>query len=263
MALPHGPLTTTPDFLDKNADKLDLHRAMVRYCDEMLAKLIKGLEDNGIRDNTIIVWTTDNGTSGGITGRLNGRDVKGGKTVTTENGTNMPFIVNCPGIVPEGVKTDALTDFTDILPTFAELGGAKVPADKVVDGKSFAKLILGKADDGPRTWIMSMGGQAGTRDTNGWVVPVHDYRDRVLRDKQYKIFIGLNRKTEAVYDLQVDPGETKNLIDSKNKKVLAARKALEAVAKTFPKLDNAPKYTPTPPRSWDLVIKNPKPARKS
>ena len=81
------------------------------------------MEDMKIRDNTIIVWTTDNGSTASLTNTMNGRSVNGGKTKTTENGINAPFIVSCPGIVPQGKTTDALVDFTDMLPIFAELGG--------------------------------------------------------------------------------------------------------------------------------------------
>ena len=96
MALPHGPLVHTP--LEPNVtEKYDKHRAMVHYIDYLTGKLIDHLESLKIRKNTIIVWTCDNGTSGGINNNMNGRSVKGGKTKTTENGVNTPFIVSCPG----------------------------------------------------------------------------------------------------------------------------------------------------------------------
>ena len=63
MCLPHGPLTTTPSEPDLN-NKIDKHKAMVRYTDIILNKLVSALEKLKIRDNTIIFWTTDNGTAG-------------------------------------------------------------------------------------------------------------------------------------------------------------------------------------------------------
>ena len=254
MCLPHGPLTTTPHE-PKVSDKVDMHRAMVRYTDHCLKRLVEATEELGIRENTIIIWTTDNGTSGGQRAKLNGREVKGGKTQTTENGICEPFFVNCPGMVPAGVKTDALTDFSDMLPTFAELGGAKIPEDVVMDGVSIAKVILGKEKDSPREWILAMGSRGGTVDQDGWVVPVHEFRDRVLRDKRWKVFVGLDRKAEALYDLKSDPGEKKNLIKSKDPAAVAAKKKFMAAVAKMPKIDNAPKYDRLPDQPWDLKIK--------
>ena len=256
MALPHGPLTTTPDEPDVDLkDKVAAHRAMVRYTDHCTKRLVDAMEELGIRDNTIIIWTTDNGSSGGQRAKLNGREVKGGKTRTTENGVCEPFFVNCPGLIPAGVKTDALTDFSDMLPTFAELGGAKIPQDIVVDGVSIAKVMLGKEADSPRQWIMAMGSREGTVDQDGWVVPVHEFRDRVIRDKRWKLFVGLDRKAEALYDLKNDPGETKNLLASSDPAAMDATKKLMAVVATMPKIDAAPKYDRLPAQPWDKEIK--------
>lgn len=251
MAIPHGPFVKTPDELDVDSD-LEKHKAMVRYADKMLGKMVNALEELGLREDTIIIWTSDNGTTRKFSNKINGREIRGGKARTTESGIWVPFIVNAPGLVPAGVKTDALTDFTDMLPTFAELAGAKLPDDLVLDGKSIAPLILGKQDDSNREWIMAMGGKPARMDEKG-VLPVHKFRDRVLRDKQYKLYVDTNRQSEALYDLKNDPGETTNILNSTDPKVIAARKKLEAVVATFPEQDARPKYDPTPPQPWDMT----------
>ena len=128
MCLPHGPLVHTP--AEPNVtDKMDKHKAMVRYTDIILKKLLNSLDDLGIRENTLIVWTTDNGTANNIVGKRNGKAVRGGKTLTTENGVNSPFIVNWKGTIKEGTVTDALVDFSDIFATFSDLGNGKLPKD--------------------------------------------------------------------------------------------------------------------------------------
>ena len=78
MALTHGPLVSTPHepFAES---KLEKHKAMVRYTDYLVGRLVKALDDSGVRSNTLVIFTTDNGTSGGIHGSLNGRPVRGGK----------------------------------------------------------------------------------------------------------------------------------------------------------------------------------------
>lgn len=250
MVLAHGPLVATPHepFAET---KLEKHKAMVRYTDYLVGRLVKALDDAGVRENTIVIFTTDNGTSGGITGHMDGRAVRGGKAKLTENGPRQPFIVNGPGLVPAGVTTEALTDFTDLLPTFVELSGAKPPEGVTIDGRSLAPLILGKAADGPRKWILAMGFGPARLDDKG-VRPVRDFTDRVVRDKRYKVHI-VDRKVAKLYDLKLDPAEQRNLIDSSKKEHVAAREKLAAVVRSLPTRDARPRYDPLPPRAWDLT----------
>ncbi|QDU97662.1 sulfatase-like hydrolase/transferase [Lignipirellula cremea] len=249
MALTHGPLTTTPDNKEEK-DKRRLFAGMVRYTDKLVGKIVAALDAAGVRKKTILVFTTDNGTGGNSNTRL-GRVVRGGKAKMTEqSGVAMPFIVNCPGVTPEGVTTDALVDFTDLMPTFAELGGGRLPAGRVVDGKSFAPLIRGQAEDSPREWILSMGGgPAALRD--GRVVPKLPYDDRVLREKRFKLWIDTDRTPSRLFDLIGDPWEEQNLIDSQDPAAMAALQRLTRAAATFPETDAAPIYEKNPPQKWD------------
>ncbi|MDF1743107.1 MAG: sulfatase-like hydrolase/transferase [Gimesia sp.] len=249
MVLTHGPLTTTPDNKDET-NKRRLFAGMVRCTDKLVGRLVAALDDAGIRENTLIIFTTDNGTGGQSNKRM-GHLVRGGKAKMTEqNGTAMPFIVNCPGSVPSGMETDALIDFTDLLPTFAEIGNAMLPAGRVVDGKSFAPLILGKTKEGQREWILSMGGGPATL-REGRVVPKLNYDDRVIRDKDYKLWIDSDRKPIKLFRISSDPWEERNLVDSKAPEAKAALERLTAVVASFPKQDGAPVYHKNPPQKWD------------
>lgn len=254
MCLPHGPLTTTP--LEPDAeDGIARHKAMVRYSDHILGKLVKALDDMGLRQNTIVIWTADNGSDRGHTGTMDGRQVRGGKSKTTENGICVPFVVNCPGLVPQGVKTDALTDFTDILPTCAELAGARMPGDTVFDGQSIADVLLGRRKDSERQWIMAMGGGNHARRTGRGVENQYVFRDRVIRDKRYKLFVDSNRQPVKLVDLINDPDEKINLIDSPDPMARSLLDKLKAVIPSFPKRDSDPIYTPLPEKPWDVPIK--------
>ena len=249
MALTHGPLTHTP--AEPDVTGRDRHAAMVRYTDHLVGRLVAALDELKLRQRTIIIFTTDNGTSGGVLGTIGGKRPAGGKSKKYEGGVCQPFIVNCPGRVPAGAETDALTDFSDLLPTFAELGGATLPADIVLDGKSLAPVILGKAAESPRDWIMALGHGAARLDAQG-VRGVHDYADRVIRDKRYKIWIEPTRTISAFYDLQTDPLERTNLMGSPLPE--AARLALaklEQVAASMPAKDARPQYRPRQRQPWD------------
>ncbi len=261
MCLPHTPFTHTP--LEPDAkDKESKYKAMVRYADHVLGKLVNTLDDLGIRDNTIVVWTTDNGSARSVTGILNGREVRGGKTLTTENGICAPFIVNCPGWVPEGVVSDALIDFTDMLPTFAELGGAKLPTEHAFDGYSAAKVFLGEENDSKRKWILSMGGanrmvtppacgemkttnSRAVKTDQGVVNPI-PFRDRVIRDKQYKLFIDVDRNPIALVDVINDPEEKTNLLGSELPAAIQAMRKLKEALALLPEEDANPSYNPQP-----------------
>jgi len=239
MCLPHGPLTTTP--AKKNVPKEEQHKAMVRYTDIILEKLINALEELKIRDNTIIIWTTDNGTGINQIGRMNGRLVRGGKAYLTENGINAPFIVNCPGIVPEGVVSHELVDFADILPTFCELAGAKMDPNYIYDGHSFASHILGKSTETGRDWIMALGGRFAML-INDRITSAHIFRDRVIRDKNFKVYVDTVGQVYEIIDLQNDLDEQINLIGSNDPEIIKSKEKFQNVVKKLPPKDNSPIY---------------------
>jgi arylsulfatase A-like enzyme len=249
MCLTHGPLVTTPDEPNASGDE-GRFKAMVRYMDKMVGRLMNALGEEGLRDETIIIFTTDNGTMGRQTGIRNGREVRGAKAQRRESGTAMPFIVSGPGLVPQGKVTYSLTDFTDMLPTFAELAGTIPNQRWQVDGHSIAPLLLGKTNDSPREWICSQGGHPASFQNNR-VVPADLFDDRVIRNKSWKLWVNTRREPVKLYDMKNDPWEENNLIDSKRKDARAAKKELMKVIKQMPKVDAAPRYDPNPAMPWD------------
>lgn len=251
MALPHTPFVATPDEPGADTD-LEKHKAMVSYMDKQVGRLVAALVELGLRDRTIIIFTTDNGSTKGITGTLNGRKVKGAKAEKSEAGVCAPFIVNAPGLVPAGVETETLTDFTDLLPTFVELAGGKVPDDLEVDGVSLAPLILGKAGDTEREWIMALGHGPAELDGKG-IRGANDFADRVIRDKRFKAWVDTDRKIDRLHDLADDPSEEKNLLATGT---LSARqqdalRKFQSVVDSLPARDARPLYEPRAPNPWD------------
>lgn len=238
MTLPHGPLVHTPHNMQANS-KIEKHVAMVEYIDYLIGRLISHLESLNLSERTLIVFTSDNGTSGNISNKINGTKIKGGKMKTTENGINMPFIVSWPGHVPAGLKSDALLDFSDILPTFAELADAQLESGYIYDGISFTDVLFGKSKNSKRDWILAMGSHPAVGTING-IENTHLYRDRVLRNSDYKVFVGSDKKLEKLIHLPTDPNENNNLLGLKSLNQI--QNEFQKIIENFPKTDNDPIY---------------------
>lgn len=253
MALPHTPFVATPD-VPNVTSKMDKQKAMVRYVDKIVGRMIKAVDDLGLANNTIIIFTTDNGSTGGVVGKRGGVEVSGAKMKMVEAGTCQPFIVYGPGLVPAGVESDALTDFSDLLPTFVDLGGGKVPDDLVIDGISIAPVILGKSKESGRDWILSMGYGHAKLDEVG-VRGVLDFAPRVLRDDRFKVWVSQNRQIERLYDLENDPWEQTNLASSDDESHRAAIAKFQEVVAKMPEKDGRPLYEPRAANPWDRKLK--------
>jgi arylsulfatase A len=146
MCLTHGPHYPTPDSLISKRDKMrnskDNFKANVEYMDKVVGRIVKALDDLGLREETVLFFTTDNGTAGIAKNRAK------------EIGCRVPMIVNCPGVVKAIGPCDELVDFSDVLPTLTDLAAADLPSGYVVDGHSFAPFLLGKSYK-QREWIFS------------------------------------------------------------------------------------------------------------
>jgi arylsulfatase A-like enzyme len=238
MVLTHGPLVHTP--LEPGATtKMEKHQAMVRYTDHIVDRLVKELEKLGIRENTYLIFTTDNGTAGNIIGSRNGIPTRGGKTYLTENGVNGPFVINAPGLIPEGITTDALIDFTDVFPSLAELTGVELPDDAQLDGVSFAP-VLKSGGQGDREWILAMGSLAGRVGEDGKIKNWYSFRDRAIRGKQYKVYVDTLQQIHRLFDLVNDPLERKNLVDDPTMTEVLDR--FDRIVRVLPEEDNNPDY---------------------
>ncbi len=125
---------------------------LVHQTDAMVGRLVAALDRLGLRENTLILFTGDNGTPNRVQSRIDGEEMRGGKGEHTDAGTHVPLIVNQPGAVPAGTTCADLVDFSDFMPTFADLAGAGLPADRVIDGESFFPQVQGK-EGNPRDWV--------------------------------------------------------------------------------------------------------------
>ena len=249
MVLVHSPVVTPPG--EKNLSSgQEKHKAMVRYVDKLVGRLVQTIDQLGLRKRTIIIFTTDNGTGGKIKGVLKGRTVIGGKGKMLESGVCEPFIVNAPGRVPENSTSDALIDFSDLFPTFMEWAGASPLPSGAVDGTSFARVAAGEKQKNSRDWILAMGHGVASVEADGLHGKV-PFCERVLRDKRFKVWVSEDRQITALYDLKNDPAEQVNLINSTDPACQSALKKFQAILASFPKKDARPSYESRKPNPWD------------
>jgi arylsulfatase A len=199
----HGPILRTPD---SKPDSPDLYADNVAYLDKMVGKITAEIDRLGLRENTVIIFSGDNGTAG-KSGTIGGRQVNGAKASMLEGGTRVPLIASWKGTTPEGKVIKDMVDFSDFYTTFADLAGAKLPEGVTVDGRSFAPQLRGQAGK-PREWIFV---ELGRR----WYVAERGWK--------------LNQAGE-LYDMKDAPFEEKLVpADTQNAEAIAARKRLQAV----------------------------------
>jgi arylsulfatase A len=160
----HIPIQPTPDSKpDASADQL--YKDNIAYMDRLVGKIVSELDRLKLREKTLIVFAGDNGSiRPPAYTPVNGRLLSGHKGAMSEGGTRVPMIVNWPGTTPAGRVNQDLTDFSDFLPTFAELGGASLPQGVTIDGHSFVAQIKGEKGN-PREWVYAeLMGKSFVRD---------------------------------------------------------------------------------------------------
>ena len=208
MELTHDPFIATPGTpgvasmsLNEKFKKNDANfKGMVEWLDKKVGQVLDKLKELGLEENTIVIFTGDNGTGRAIKSKMkDGRVITGGKGLTVDAGIHVPLIVQWKGkIKPKSICTD-LIDFTDFMPTFADAAGTKLPKGEgiVEDGRSFLPQLLGKKGN-PRDWVFFH------YDRNPPVAAVNpNYtRARFIRNKTYKLY-----ETGELYNIQLDVDE--------------------------------------------------------
>jgi arylsulfatase A len=219
MILVHGPFPRTPHVpAGEKHTKQQSFEAMVAYVDHLVGRLVARTEELGIAENTLFLFTTDNGTGKGLNSRLGDVTIAGGKGQTTDAGTRAAMIGYWPGTIAPGRVSSDLVDFSDFTPTLLHVAGAS-PTPKVpFDGRSFLPQLLGKPGM-PREWIHLYYCPRPERTK-----PV-----RFVRDQRWKLY-GDGR----FYDVAADPLERKPFATPPDDAALRAHAELSAALATFP-----------------------------
>ncbi len=203
--VPHGPFQVPDQYFEKYHAQLDTMSdegernklaAVYGMCENMdanVGRLLSSLESQGARDNTIVIFLTDNGPNGS---RYNG-GMRGTKGSTHEGGTRVPFFVQWPASLPTGSMVEGLAAHIDVLPTLAGLCNLPLP-DREIDGVDLASTLMEANTTIPdRTLFFQQSGRE--------LLPQRGaVRTNTYRLVNYPDYTGL-------YNLQSDPDESEDL----------------------------------------------------
>jgi arylsulfatase A-like enzyme len=247
----HTPLQGRPDLKKKYKNNKQVHAdyaAMVECLDENVGRLMGALDELGLRDNTIVLFSSDNG---GIR-KLSKQDPwRAGKGSYYEGGIRVPITVRWPGVVEAGSTCSVPVTGLDFYPTFLDAIEASPSTGKVLDGKSILPLLTGKGSfpkDRTLYWHFPVylqnyaGEEDQSRDAKFRTRP-----GTVLRKGKWKLHEYFEDGALLLYDLENDPGETHNLASEKPKRLQALKEDMYAWRKRtgspVPSKRN-PKYIP-------------------
>lgn len=170
--------------------------ACVRAVDENVGRVLKHLDDNGLAENTIVIYSSDQGFYLGEHGWHD-------KRWMFEESLSMPFVIRWPGVVKPGVRTETLIQNIDYAPTFLDVAGAEIPSN--IQGASIVPILKneGKA---PADWRDAVYYLYSGEDTH------HVARHDGVRDSRYKLMRFPNSDEWMLFDLKKDPSEMKNVV---------------------------------------------------
>ncbi len=152
MALTHNPFVPTPATAgltdrDKFKSSNKYFGPMIEYSGLIVERILKKLDQLGLSENTIVLFTADNGTFRSIVSRTADRVIIGGKALPLDAGVHVPMLAWWKGKIAGGSVCHDLIEFSDFFPTIVEAGRARLPTDRPIDGQSF----LGRLTGGPYT----------------------------------------------------------------------------------------------------------------
>ncbi len=209
----HPDITTGPVFgTPKRHENLRGYFAAVSAMDEQIGRILDALEEKGLAEETIVIFSADNGMNmgqHGIWGKGNGTFPMN----MYDTSVKVPFLISCPARLPQGVRCDALVSAYDLYPTILELTGLSEQFPEGLPGRSFAGSLSG----------------GGAEDRE--VVVFDEYGPvRMIRDREWKLIVRYPYGGNEFYHLTEDPGENRNLYGAPEyeEKIIAMRRRMEA-----------------------------------
>ena len=219
----HSPHQAKPELIAKFKAKKPAgghhdpaYAAMIYSVDESVGRILALLDELKLADNTLVIFTSDNGGVGGYeragikqaNGITDNAPLRGGKGMLYEGGIRVPYIFRWPGKIAKGAVCDQPINSVDLYPTLLEIAGAGRPANYPLDGASYAKRLTdGGADQSPRAPIYwHFPGYLGAGANTWRTTPVG-----AIRWGDWKLLEFFEDNRVELYNLRDDLGETTNL----------------------------------------------------
>ena len=233
---PHGPFIAPPKntkrFTDRGFKKTQAgFYGMIENIDENMGRLLEKLKEWNLEESTVLIFMSDNGMTGGGSGRgvlgktADGKPMefynagmKGMKGSTDEGGVRVPFFIRCSSLFKAGQDIDRIAAHIDLLPTFAELAGAEIPKGQV-EGRSLYPLLKNPKAEWPDRYFFTH----KARWKTGAEPNEFQWKTFAVRNQRYRFVNGT-----ALYDMEKDPGQTENIIDANPEVVTEMKKAYDA-----------------------------------
>lgn len=184
-------------------DEPRFYKDMVEYHDKVIGRLIHYLDEQSLREDTLIIYLGDNGSPHDVCSMVHQHnEICGGKGKTNDRGTHVPLICSMPGTIPAGTVQIDLVESTDFLPTIFEAAGLEFPEGYVIDGRSFYPQLKGETGK-PREWIFFHFEPMNARNNTGQI--------RFIRDHKWKLY-----ETGELYNLMDDLDEDIPIYESED-----------------------------------------------
>jgi arylsulfatase A-like enzyme len=238
----HTPIRARKEVVAKYKKKLSegkwdrewntTYAAMIEAVDISVGRIQAALKANGISKDTLVVFTSDNGGHSGATWC---EPLKGAKGAFFEGGIRVPACMTWPAVIKARTRCDVPITGVDVMPSFAELAGAKLPKNQPVDGRSWVPLLSGRdaLQDRAIFWHYPLYLAGGTYNQ---VLPIQG-TDRnywratpcsVIRQGDWKLLQFFEDDSIRLYNLKKDIGETQDLAESESKRAAAMLETLKA-----------------------------------
>jgi uncharacterized sulfatase len=228
----HTPLQASKADYDSLPNITDHRRrvyaAMVKSVDRSVGRVLQTLREEGLDDNTIVIFTSDNGAPGYIGLPEVNKPYRGWKLTQFEGGVRVPYVAKWPGHIAPGTKYQPPVSNIDILPTVLAAAGGTLPKDRVIDGVNLLPF-LGKEtiQQAPRPLFWRDG-------------PL-----RTVQDAGWKLIVSEIPKKDWLFHLQQDPTEKNNLVATQPQKLAQLKALLQA------------HHAGMPPPMWPSFIQAP------
>ncbi len=211
----HTPLQATKEDYEAVGDikphRARVYAAMIRSLDRSVGRINAALEEAGIADNTLVIFTNDNGGPGYIGLPDINKPFRGWKISQFEGGIRVPLMMKWPAEIAAGTVAEEPVAHIDVMPTLTAAAGADLPEDVIIDGKNLLPLATGVHKE------------AWSRDTLFW----QSGHYRVVRHKDWKLQVTARPSKQWLFNLADDPNELKNLAEREPEKVAELRGLLD------------------------------------